>query len=536
MKKRVLQALALVMLVLIPPAMVIVWSLRPEPGLYLEFRLYKSLGEGYVEETDVLRSLRNTTSCILMDIVMPEHAEPLVAGCYKGVPIIRIPYSVIEPYIKEWRTLLSSWGVPAENVLNHEVGLLTRLLVFNSTSNEILYYVLDSIPITLGDFDASHAVHYVIYARRGVQQVSYEKEVISFSAPNKLSPYEDLTTRAVVRASGWSCSCGEFYCYCEELVVRSTPDDMTQYLPSNYFTVVNGTRFMKTPILLIYNQYGSSGYVTASINIESLDAEVGARLTFSTGEITSKIAYGLLPSASFSLGSRTWGGKKYYYTRNLAVAPEEVRWAYIWARPIYEIYKTYYCYLSDCEYLGDVARAYISNVWVVGQYIQGGKESGWPDNAIMNSFFSGTNMTWVVIPDTPLNDGGLQPGESIALQSIVKYCDSCGDGFEVGIPAGAMLGLFVCSALGFGVGTPACEALLTFAGAFEISLELVPAEIRISGSLENEGSYNGIGYNITEYVFMAISKYKYKVPPPWWCPWCTPCEYKVPAGIYFRLV
>jgi len=154
----------------------------------------------------------------------------------------------------------------------------------------------------------------------------------------------------------------------------------------------------------------------------------------------------------------------------------------------------------------------------------------------MNSFFSGTNMTWVVIPDTPLNDGGLQPGESIALQSIVEHCDSCGDGFEVGIPAGAMLGLFVCSALGFGIGTPACEALLTYAGAFEISLELVPAEIRISGSLENEGSYNGIGYNITEYVFMAISKYKYKVPPPWWCPWCTPCEYKVPAGIYFRLV
>lgn len=54
----------------------------------------------------------------------------------------------------------------------------------------------------------------------------------------------------------------------------------------------------------------------------------------------------------------------------------------------------------------------------------------------------------------------------------------------------------------------------------------------------NHGDYEDIqnDYNISEFVYVAVSEYQYKVDQPRWCPWCGPCYYRVPAGIYFRFV
>jgi len=141
---------------------------------------------------------------------------------------------------------------------------------------------------------------------------------------------------------------------------------------------------------------------------------------------------------------------------------------------------------------------------------------------------------WLSIPGTPLDDGKLDVNESITLQQIIQHFDSCGSGFRVGVPAGAMLALGACIALGLPTAGKACIAMMAVAGAFHVSLALEGGSIRISGNIQNLGNHTGNEHNIHEFIDIAISGYQYARPPPWWCPNCGYCYYNVPAGIYIR--
>jgi len=483
--------------------MTIIGSGQPDPGLYLEFKLFKPVEDKYVEETNILRTLGNVTLCIYMDIVAPEHAVPLASGCYNGIPLIHVPYEVIKPYIEKWFSTLRDWSIPVRIIQKHEIGLIIRAFVVNNTSGEVIYNIHDSIPLTLGDFIEAKAIYYALAARSGVYQVARGKTIIE---TGRLKYYVNIASDKPTPTP----TTVEY-----ELKFRVTPENMTSYLPSNYFKNVNGVLYVKTPVMIIYNQYPFSGYVMGSIIIAKQDAKVELRLGFNTAApIESKVRNGEIPSLTLNVGGTTFGGQTYYFGEIIGVPPEEVGWIFIWGRPILDYYRVWHCYQGgEFCYYGEEMRTYISSVYIVGNTIQGGWEGGWPHSYIMNSFFNGTNLTQLFIPDTPLSDEDLDVNESITIEQITQYCDSCGGGFEIGVPVGSMGAIALCSAFGYGLATSACIALTAVTGAFQVSLGFEGASIRISGVLENKGRYNGIGYNIYENVTMAISRYQYYEPP-----------------------
>ncbi|MEZ0290877.1 MAG: hypothetical protein ABWJ42_07310, partial [Sulfolobales archaeon] len=322
---------------------------------------------------------------------------------------------------------------------------------------------------------------------------------------------------------------------CHKLVARITTEDLQQYLPSDYFTYSNNKLYVKIPVLVVYNQLSYSGVIGPGINIGAMGARTAeVRLTFATGEIISKLRNAEFPSVNFELKDASWGG--YYYFGNiLYVPPDEARWVYIWGRPRYELWDVWVCYRDDgCYHVRDEVIAVVEDVLVSGSTILGGESSGLPHPAIMDLFFRGTNETLLQVPGTLTSDGDLDVGEYIAFGQIFEYYDTCGSDiiskFKVGIPVGSLVALAVCSALGIPTGGKACAVAMAFVAAFQLSLGVV------TGGLENLGEDLGRGYNVHEVVYIRLSSYNYQVPPPWRCFWCSPCVYKVPAGIYFRCV
>jgi hypothetical protein len=334
-------------------------------------------------------------------------------------------------------------------------------------------------------------------------------------------------------------------CTCYRRIAVVTPETLQQQgaLPPNYFTVGNdGLLYIATPILIIDNTQ-NKGFIWAFISMSRDDAKLEARLSFSTDKVLPDALQGKVPSINIQLGQATFGGKSYYYAYDLPVCPGRARWAYIWARPIFEWYSIYQ-YLKwtrggevKFEYIRDDITAYISNVLTSGPIILGGTFDGLPADTIMQTFFNGASITYVV--------GPFNPRTGSYLSSIFKSCDTCGSGFEVGVPVGAIVAAGVCavaSATLGGLPLVACPAITAIASGFQVSLDYEPANIYIDGWILNGGAWT-VGYacptqaqDITVYMYFATSRFNYMQPPPWWCFWCSPCYYKVPAGIYVRIV
>jgi hypothetical protein len=538
-KATALLVLAIVASITLPP--VLTALIAAEPGLYLELRFSKPSERGYLDETDLLKASRDVVFCARLEAVVPppRDLELLFFKCFKGATTIHVPYRVLERVAGEWFSLLRERKVPEGVTHEHIFGLLMRVLVINTTSNEVLYDVIDSIPLRVGDFAKPLAVKYIVFARKGVYQVDYKK-IGTYLVKTESAVVADTGLELAYRnaiepyGSEWRCS-GYQYAICYELVARVTPEDMQSYLPPDYFRLENNRLYMKTPILIVENPYYYSGVVSASISIVFTDAKLQLRFVFAPGEIINKLMNAEYPSVNFQLGGPTWGGTSYYYYDALILQPEEAGWLYVWARPIQEYLRVYYCSFNACSYVGDEVRSLVTDMLVSGTTILGGEERGLPHPVIMDSFYKGTNLTALSVPGTLISDGKLDPGESVALQQIIEHYDTCGSGFEVGISM-ALLARAVCAALGIPTGGTACTVAIAFAAAFAASLEYEPPNVYIDGGLKNHGNSEGIGYNVPEYVYMRISRYKYEKPPGWQCFWCSPCTYDAPAGLYFRLV
>ncbi|MFN7106521.1 MAG: hypothetical protein ACK4M3_08090, partial [Pyrobaculum sp.] len=154
-------------------------------------------------------------------------------------------------------------------------------------------------------------------------------------------------------------------------------------------------------------------------------------------------------------------------------------------------------------------------------FIQGGYNDGLPDGRIMNIIFSGSSPKKLEIPDTVLKDGKLDPRESIKLQQVFPYFDKCGANFEATIPVGAFAAL-ACTTLTGGTSASACVYFLSNIG---ISLSHQGPQIYIFGDITNHGAYEKTGYNVSEYVYMAVSNYQYS---------SGSCYYNVPVATYFE--
>ncbi|MGC8975757.1 MAG: hypothetical protein ACP5KB_06155, partial [Thermoprotei archaeon] len=496
-----------------------------------EFKFFSPSKTGYVDETSLLGMNRNVVFCVRVDAISPppEDTKLLLFKCFSEAPAIYLPYEKLEPVLREWLTLLRGREVPEENIRSHSFGLLIRAFVINVTSNEVLYDIVDSIPITLGDFMTPRTIQYTFFARKNVHQLSYVKKTASTVPVIAVTSFESSYEGTYF---DYCSPIGEGVELCYDLIAEVKPETLQPYLPSSYFRQENNRLYVKTPVLIAENPLSYSGVVSASIAIDVRNEVIETKLTFAPGNIISSLRNGVYPLVNFELGGRTWGGTNYYYGRTLILDPQQSGWAYMWARPIQQYWQIYLCVFGDCSLIRDEVDSFITDVLIYGTTIQGGDESGLPHPAIMENFYSGTNVTRPYISGTPLDDGDLDPGESVALQQIIRHYDACGSGFEVGVPVGALAAIVVCSALG--LGGPACGVAVAFASAFEVSLDFEPQSIYIAGVLQNHGARGGIGYNVTEYVDTRISRYKYQQPPPWWCPWCPPCRYDVPAGIYFK--
>lgn len=511
------------------------------PGLYLSLRFYRASQGEYVDETSALALDPNVALCVNLEAVVPPPRDVLLLAfrCFNGIPIIHVSYEKMRSIVDEWVNLLKDMNVPRENIHSHIFGLLLRVLVVNSSSSEVLYDVIDAIPVTIGDFIEPKAIQYTIRVKKGLHQVEYNKVILPYMSWG-IKVYTiradevaaEQTTFVFLQGSQFMrCDfISEHLAYCYELVAEIRPENMTNILPSSYFMPVSNALYMKIPVLIVENVFMYSGVVGSSIVIGIHNARFGVRLTFSAGKITESILNNSLPDVPIELGGYTWSNINYTYSELLSLDPEQSAWAYIWARPITRFLKEYFCrfYTAEpmCEYRRDVVEAFITSILVSGTTIQGGSELGLPHSIIMQNFYNGTNATIPFIPETPLSDGDLDPGESIALERVFSYYDTCGSGFEVGISL-APLATAVCTALSLSPASPACTIAVAFTSAFHISLDHEPPEIYISGVLKNHGQLSGRGYNIYEIVYMRISRYKYKYGT---------CEFSVPAGIYFRLV
>lgn len=136
---------------------------------------------------------------------------------------------------------------------------------------------------------------------------------------------------------------------------------------------------MKTPVLIAENAYWYSGSVTVSINIGMRGEKVGIYPTLTTGKILDKISKGVWPDVTlWKGGGFTWGGATYYFHWSDILSPLKAVWAWIWARPIYRVWKVYYCYCyaSSCEYIGDDVESFTGDVLTSGYIISDLGRSG----------------------------------------------------------------------------------------------------------------------------------------------------------------
>ena len=71
----------------------VVYGSRPEPGIYLDLRIYSITNVMVADITQHLRIQRGVATCVFVDLVEPEQAVPVAEKCFRGVPVVFIPYN-----------------------------------------------------------------------------------------------------------------------------------------------------------------------------------------------------------------------------------------------------------------------------------------------------------------------------------------------------------------------------------------------------------------------------------------------------------
>ena len=506
-------------------------SVSYSPGIYIKFRLYEVVNGEPVDRTSILSRSNIALSIEVIAIAPPQYKEDLLVvhrALYKGSNNIFISLDKLYDIAKNWIATYNSRSGDVEKTYS---GLILRVFIYNEETGELLYQLYDSISYRPIDIVRGESLSYTIYlSRNSLRALEVESSYVSTFSITKLATEISPEDRI------------DHPYYYRELVIRIKPEDLVSTLPSDYFNEVNGKLYVKTPVLIAWNKNSRSGSVSISINIGLQEKIIGVYPTFTSGEIIPKIENAEQPQVTLWKGSgMSWGGETYYYGRSNILAPNTQWWAWIWARPIYSMYKVYRCEYSygepSCEYIYDDVDHVITDILTEDTDIVGGGSYGLPAEDIMYNFYEGTDMTRLYIGGTALSDGDLDPGESVTLEQIFQYHDTCGADFEVGIPVGSFAAIGVCAALGLPTSGLACVVAERFASAFQITLSAQGLSIYISGNLVNHGDHPSIpgDYNVYEAVYVRVSSYQYRVDPPWRCPWCGPCYYDVPAGIYFEL-
>ncbi len=517
----------------------------PRPGISIALKLYEVVNKPVGRE---LRDITNFLSlpgiAVFVDVEaitppLPEFKKPIEIvhrALYKGVGDIYIPAKKLLRIAKGWIEVYRQRHADVENVFT---GLILRIIVYDARTGKIFFDIYDSISYKPIDILRGKSIRYVLNVVKGFGKafrIDIE-ELRGFVVPPlamkvlELNETPHVNTKLVMKKLS---DIGWWYYIERELVFYVEPENLTKKLPSDYFMKVNGETYMKTPVLIVDNPDWGSASIETSIDLEHVAGSIAIYPTLTTGEILSKLKNGERPSVDVQMGSgAVWGGKSYSFYSGITLAPTYSWWAWIWARPIYAIYKVYKCggFLGTCQYLKDDVEAIVEDVLTSGTTIEGGSELGLPDETIRKIFFQNVDFKQLRIPDTGLADGLLQPGEYVSFRQIIPSVDKCYNDFEIGIPVGVIAAMAICSALGVPIASTTCATAIAFASMFSVSLSVQSPSLYVAGGVENHGDLPYVigDSNVPVKVFMAVSKFRYVET----LPLGIKCYYRVPLGIYF---
>jgi hypothetical protein len=386
-----------------------------------------------------------------------------------------------------------------------ETAVQLNLWIINKTSGEVVQRVS----------------YYYTYSPKGILEGEERAYKVKIAVPKKAKGAGQSEIEADIRVAD-GCY-GYFYW---KPVYRITPNTYVQAggPPEVYDHLLwrDGTWYIRTPLLTIYNAYRPSSPISASITYKSdkytwfyvtigIDFEVEKKLK--NGDVTGGL------SGKVYLGGKSLDMKVRFGEILSNVQSWEEAYIWIWARPVYVFYYEYYV---DClgyeTYTGrdkvdffvqDVVKTYDSQLKVY--YIEGGVRREPLPSFIRDWIFNST-LTEYVYTYT------LGPNQARLLSDFLKtYVDTCSADFEV--PIGPVLATAV---------RRIAAHLVSLSVMIGPSISWGESEtVYVEGVIKNEGQYY-------EYLYIRQSKLSYRKDPPWWCFWCSPCYYKVPVSLYIE--
>ncbi len=262
--------------------------------------------------------------------------------------------------------------------------------------------------------------------------------------------------------------------------------------------------YVKVPVLVVDNKYSQSSVVTASVNIIK-DYYTKFGLTIAYGHEISKKS---TPSLDIYGNDFHTVEDRYYFYKDLILAPNEKGYIYIYAKPYHLHQKEYYCTgsLNNCVPTGEErVQEGINDISTSGDVIQGGSSMGLPTFA--SYLFDGSSLSQGTV--------NLGVNKSISLGKLISQTGgSCGANFGIGIPIGAMA-VYLSGGM-----VPPWAAGLTAGIHYDHYQSL-----EIYGGISNHGRWRNTGEDIFETLRIGVSKYTYHVGT---------CDTKVPIGIYIE--
>ncbi len=360
--------------------------------------------------------------------------------------------------------------------------------------------------------------YYYAYSPKGILEGEERTYRVKIAVPKKAKEASGSEIRAQQ-------DCVSYFYW--KPVYRITPDTYVQVggPPEVYNHLLwhDGTLYIRTPLLTIYNPLYNPWYPSSPISASIMSGSVGntwfyvaigigfeVEKKLKNGDVTGGLS-GKVYLGGVSRDMRAWFGEI------LFVQPWEEAYAWIWARPVFIFYHEY---LVDCagyetytgydkvdSFVQDVVKTY--NPQFDDYYIVGGKGRERLPSFIREWIF---NDTLTEYASTYI----LRPSQAILLGDFLEvYVDTCQAYFKA--PIGPVLSVAVRRVA---------------AHLVPLSVMIVPSmgdsELRyVSGGIQNDGQYY-------EHLYIRKSKLLYRKDPPWWCLWCDPCYYKVPVSLFIE--
>jgi hypothetical protein len=283
----------------------------------------------------------------------------------------------------------------------------------------------------------------------------------------------------------------------------------------------DGTWYIRTPLLTIYNPLSSLNSISAFIISDEYTwfyAAIGIGFEVERKLKNGDVTGGL--SGKVYLGGRSLNMRVSFADILSNVQPWEEAYIWIWARPVYVFYHEYHhvdCLGHETRtgrdkvefFIQDVVKTYDSQLKVY--YIEGGVRREHLPSFIREWIFNDTLTEYVYMYT-------LGPNQARLLGDFLEmYVDTCSADFEV--PIAPVLAAAV---------RRVAAHLAPLSVMIGPSISWGESETRyVSGGIQNNGQYH-------ELLYIRQSKLPYRKDPPWWCLWCDTCYYKVPVSLYIE--